>query len=296
MIEAQKLRKAYGSLLAVEDVSLSVPAGATLGLLGPNGAGKSTTISLLTGLLTPDAGTISIAGSPDPRRADARARLGVVPQSLAIYEELTGRENLHFFGRLYGLQGGDLKKKTDQTLDFVGLTDRAHSLVSAYSGGMKRRLNMAAALLHDPQVLLFDEPTVGMDPQSRNLLFERIEALKAQGRTILYTTHYMEEAERLCDRVAIIDHGRILAEGAVEELVRAHGGPARAEIDLECPPPDTASLPGTLDGLRLTFTSDNVFAEIARLVTSGLAIREMRVVRPGLEQVFLNLTGRSLRD
>ncbi len=222
MIEVQSLRKSYGSLVAVDGVSFRVDRGETFGLLGPNGAGKTTTILMMTGAIRPDAGSVVLNGSADPSQPEGRRQLGLAPQALALYDALSGAENLSFFARLYGLRGAELRERVARALDFVGLTPRKDDRVSAYSGGMQRRLNLAVALLHEPPVLFLDEPTAGVDPQSRNALFDNIEKMSADGRTILYTTHYMEEAERLCDRVAIMDHGRILDLDTVDELRRKH--------------------------------------------------------------------------
>jgi ABC-2 type transport system ATP-binding protein len=226
------VRKSYGGVVAVDGLSLAVRRGEILGLLGPNGAGKTTTVGLATGLLEPDQGRVDIEGAGPPSSPEARRRLGVAPQSLALYDSLTGRENLEFFASIQGLEGEGLRERVRAALLFVGLAERAGERVRGYSGGMKRRLNLAAAVVHDPQIVLLDEPTVGVDPQSRGLIFDNVLALRARGRTIVYTTHYMEEAERLCDRVAIVDHGRLLALDTVDALVAAHGGedaPLRVE-------------------------------------------------------------------
>jgi ABC-2 type transport system ATP-binding protein len=225
MIHVEQLRKSYGSLVAVADISFEVPRGETFGLLGPNGAGKTTAILMMAGALRPDSGCVALNGESDPTRPPVRRQLGLAPQALALYGELTGGENLTFFGRLYGLRGTALSQRVSWALDFVGLTERQGDRAATYSGGMQRRLNLAIAMMHDPPVLFLDEPTAGVDPQSRNALFDNIEQLAALGRTILYTTHYMEEAERLCDRVAIMDHGRILDMNSVEELTRKHDCP-----------------------------------------------------------------------
>lgn len=296
MIVANGLRKAYGSLVAVSDASFEVRPGETFGLLGPNGAGKSTTMLMLAGVLRPDAGTVSIDGADDPLRADVRRRLGMAPQALSLYETLTGEENLSFFGRMYGLRGPSLRQRVAWGLEFAGLTDRRRDRISSYSGGMKRRLNLACALVHDPQVLLLDEPTAGVDPQSRNHLFENIEALARQGRTILYTTHYMEEAERLCQRIAVMDHGRILALDSVSSLVAKHGGRSIVELDLAAPPPDSIALPAVVDGTRLRWETDQPLDDLGRLSAAGLKVSSFQMQRPNLETVFLSLTGRRLRD
>jgi ABC-2 type transport system ATP-binding protein len=249
MLTLTAVRKSYGALVAVDDLSLSVTRGEVLGLLGPNGAGKSTTVNLAVGLIGPDTGTVTIGDQRDPSSPAVRRVIGVAPQSLALYDLLSGEENLRFFGEMYGLARAALDERVQWALDFVGLADRRRDRVAAYSGGMKRRLNLAAAVVHDPELILLDEPTVGVDPQSRHQIFTNILALKQLGRTVIYTTHYMEEAERLCDRVAIVDRGRLLALGTVRQLLDAHGVKPK-------------------------------------LVMQGAT----------LEEVFLHLTGRSLRD
>jgi ABC-2 type transport system ATP-binding protein len=296
MIQATDLRKSYGPLVAVDGVSFEVQQGETFGLLGPNGAGKTTTILMLTGALRPDGGEITINGTPDPTRLDVRRQMGVAPQALALYEELTGEENLTFFGKLYGLSGARLKERVGWCLEFAGLTERRADRIKTYSGGMKRRLNLACALVHDPPVLFLDEPTVGVDPQSRNYIFAGIESLVRQGRTLLYTTHYMEEAQRLCRRVAIMDHGKVLALDTVEGLIDRYGGRSVIEAELEGPPPAGVALPGKLDDSVLHFESAQPFEEAARLVAAGVKFATFRVERPNLEVVFLTLTGRRLRD
>jgi ABC-2 type transport system ATP-binding protein len=282
-LSVRDLRKSYGATVAVDGVSFDVARGECFGLLGPNGAGKSTTINALVGALSPDSGEVRVDGDGDPARAETRRRIGVAPQSLAIYDELTGEENLALFGRLQGLSGAALKEGVDRAVDFARLADRRGDRVSAYSGGMKRRLNMACALVHGPAVLLFDEPTVGVDPQSRNHVFESIEALKSGGSTILYTTHYMEEAERLCDRVAVIDHGKVLAIGSTSALIAAHGGRSVVEVEFEDAPPKRIE-------------TDRPSEAVAELARGGAKFTAIRVERPTLETVFLALTGRRLRD
>lgn len=296
MITASALSKQFGSIKAVDNISFDIPRGQTFGLLGPNGAGKSTTINMIVGLLKPDGGTVSVNGQDDPTKPEVRLQLGNAPQSLSLYEELTAEENLQFYGRLFRLAGSKLAKRVDWALEFAMLTDRRKDRVSTFSGGMKRRLNMAVALIHDPQVVLFDEPTVGVDPQSRNAIFDAIEVLKRDGRTIVYTTHYMEEAERLCDKVAIIDHGRILALDSVDKLIEQHGGKSVVTIELLEKPADSASLPGELVGEQLRIETDRPLEQVAELVGTGLKIRQLHIERADLEQVFLNLTGRRLRD
>ncbi len=223
MLEARGLRKSFGELRAVVGVSLTLEPGRLLALLGPNGAGKTTTVSMLTGLVTPDAGDVLVYGHRLAGDADStKRRIGLVPQDLALYDELSARANLRFFGALYGMAGPALEHAVLAALALVGLADRARDRVGTYSGGMKRRLNLAAGVLHDPDILLLDEPTVGVDPQSRNAIFDNLHALKARGKALLYTTHYMEEAERLADRVVIIDHGRVIADDTLDGLYRAH--------------------------------------------------------------------------
>jgi ABC-2 type transport system ATP-binding protein len=296
MIEVRDLRKSYGSLRAVDGVSFDLHPGETFGLLGPNGAGKTTTIHLMVGVLKPDAGSVRINGGADPTRPDVRRQIGIAPQAQALYADLTGEENLAFFARLYGLAGARLAERVAWALEFSGLADRRKHAVRTYSGGMQRRLNLAVALVHDPPVLFLDEPTVGVDPQSRNHIFDSIEALKKQGRTILYTTHYMEEAQRLCDRVAIMDRGKILALDTVSGLLDAHGGRSVIRADLESVPADTAALPGRLEGNTLVIETPKPLEEVARLAERGLKLTALHVTRPNLETVFLELTGRSLRD
>jgi ABC-2 type transport system ATP-binding protein len=220
MLEARDLWKSYGTNAAVSGVSLQVRAGEIVGLLGPNGAGKSTTVAMLCGLIAPDRGTVAIDGMEIGGDAsEAKKRLGVVPQDIALYEELGALENLKLFGALYGLSGRRLEERAAAALELVGLADRRRARPSTFSGGMKRRLNIACALVHDPEVLLLDEPTVGIDPQSRNAIFDNLESLRAQGKALLYTTHYMEEVERLCDRVVIVDHGRVIAADTLDALL-----------------------------------------------------------------------------
>jgi ABC-2 type transport system ATP-binding protein len=281
MLRLSGLRKSFGSTVAVDGLSLEIRRGEIFGLLGPNGAGKSTTIGMAVGLIEPDAGTVELEGVGRPSSPAARARLGAAPQSLALYDDLTGRENLEFFGSLYGLGGRTLGARVDQLLGMVGLADRAGDRVKAYSGGMKRRLNLAAAIVHDPELVLLDEPTVGVDPQSRSALFELVRAMRSAGKTIVYTTHYMEEAEKLCDRVGIMDHGKLLDLGSVPELIRRHGGRSVVVADLA--------------GQEERIPTDNPIHEIESFLKRG-EMRSVTIERPDLETVFLSLTGRTLRD
>jgi len=281
MLRVTNVRKAFGTTVAVDGLSLSIRQGEVFGLLGPNGAGKTTTVNMAVGLLKPDQGTIELDGAGSPDRPDVRGKIGVATQALALYEDLTGDENLSFFGKLQGLTGRKLAQRVAWALEFVALSDRRRDAVKTYSGGMKRRLNIAVAVIHDPPLLLLDEPTVGVDPQSRNAIFENILALRKQGRTVVYTTHYMEEAQRLCDRVGIMDHGRLLALDTVDRLIAAHGG-------------KSILLAERITG-EVRVETDDPLAELLRLQKEGPLLR-FRVERPDLERVFLHLTGRELRD
>jgi ABC-2 type transport system ATP-binding protein len=234
MLTVKHLRKSFGTVLAVNDVSFSVASGQILGLLGPNGAGKTTTVSMVAGLLTPDGGDVLIAGQRLAGDTDpSKRRIGLVPQDLALYDELSARDNLRFFGALYSMTGRALDTAINRVLTLVGLADRARDAVKTFSGGMKRRLNLAAGLLHNPDILLLDEPTVGVDPQSRNAIFDNLETLKAEGKALLYTTHYMEEVERLADRIVIVDHGTVVADdtlaGLQSRVATVAGGTATLE-------------------------------------------------------------------
>ncbi len=295
-IDVASLRKSYGDLTAVDDLSFTVARGETFGLLGPNGAGKTTTIGMIVGALRPDSGRVTVDGESDPTRPAIRRRIGVAPQALALYQDLTAEENLGFFGSLYGLSGIRLEERVRWALDFAGLADRRRDRVSGYSGGMQRRLNLVCGLLHDPPVILLDEPTVGVDPQSRNAIFDSIERLKREGRTILYTTHYMEEAERLCDRVAIMDRGKILALDTVEALLRAHGGPPTVEIEFPARPASLDGLGGTWKGPRWRVPSERPVEVLQQAMGSGHSLRHVSIEQATLEDVFLHLTGRLLRD
>ena len=279
LLAARGLVKRYGSRQALAGLSLEVRAGEAVGLLGPNGAGKSTFVRLLTGAGQPDAGTIQLDGVRLGRRG--RRRLGVAPQDLALYLELSGEENLRFFGQLHGLTGRRLAARVAEVLDLTGLTDRARSRVSTWSGGMQRRLNLAAALVHEPDLLVLDEPTVGVDPQSRNRILDDLVALRAQGLAILYTTHRMDEAQRLCDRVGILAGGRLLALDSPRALIAQHGGASRLAFD-------------DGQGERWIETADPL-AELRRLA-DRVPLAGLRLEQPDLERVFLNLTGRRLQD
>jgi len=280
MIELTDVRKSYGAIQALQGLSLSVARGEIFGLLGPNGAGKSTAMHVLVGLLRPDSGRVRVLDG-EPTDPAVRARIGIAPQSLALYEQLTGRENLAFYARLYGLRGRALDAALDAALDFVRLADRQHDRAVTYSGGMQRRLNIACAIVHSPELVLLDEPTVGVDPQSRNAIFDNVLALRARGTTVLYTTHYMEEAERLCDRVGIVDNGKLLAIDTPPALVQAHGGKPRLLV--------------RRNGDEQHVETDDPLATLNALAREA-PLDSFHLERATLEQVFLNLTGRSLRD
>ncbi|HJW98723.1 MAG TPA: ABC transporter ATP-binding protein [Terriglobales bacterium] len=297
------LVKRFGQVNAVDGITLELRSGECLGLLGPNGAGKSTLIRSIVGRVIPDAGTILIFGAKADSTA-ARSALGWVPQELALYPRLTCRENLQAFGRYHGLNGPVLEQAVARCLDWSTLTDRADELVKNLSGGMKRRLNMAAGLIQQPKLVLMDEPTVGVDPQSRNHIFEMIEKLRGEGMSLIYTTHYMEEAERLCDRIAIVDHGKIIALGTSEDLVRNAFG-TRSQVLVRFGGSSDRVAPWvvarggqTIDG-NAQFTVAHP-VEIASLLEdsarAGLELIDVSLRKPNLESVFLHLTGRELRD
>jgi ABC-2 type transport system ATP-binding protein len=310
VLEVKALRKSYGNLVAVDGVSLRAGAGETVGLLGPNGAGKTTTVSIIAGLVRPDSGEVLIEGRPLRGDTDpAKRKIGLVPQDLALFDELSARDNLAFFGALYDLDGAKIKHAMAEALDLVGLADRAKDKVREFSGGMKRRLNLAAALLHDPQILLLDEPTVGVDPQSRNAIFDNLETLKKRGKTLVYTTHYMEEAERLCDRLTIVDHGKVVADDTLQGLFRLLPVTNVLAIELEnsadglrveqlkgLPDVQSAELQGGVLKVGLRDLSAGAPKILQWLVEQGHPYRHVVSERADLETVFLTLTGRSLRD
>ena len=302
-LQIEGLVKRFGDFTAVASVSIDVGAGECLGLLGPNGAGKSTLIRSIVGRVIPDAGTVSVFGDP-AESVVARMALGWVPQDLALYSRLTCRENLEAFGQYHGLRGATLKDAIAWCLEWAALTDRSGDTVTNLSGGMKRRLNMAAGLIHRPKVVLMDEPTVGVDPQSRNRIFEMIEKLRLDGMSIVYTTHYMEEAERLCDRIAIIDAGRIVALGTRDELVH-NSFASRSEVlarfagDQEAVAAWVMQRDGQFDDGLARFSIAHA-TEIAALLDAaakaGHELVDVSLRKPNLESVFLHLTGRELRD
>ncbi|MBC7369038.1 MAG: ABC transporter ATP-binding protein [Undibacterium sp.] len=306
MLSLASVTKRYGSLTALAGVSLNIERGEFFGLLGPNGAGKSTTMSLIAGLRAPDTGTLTLDGQPlNAGSAVARLSLGLVPQHIALYSELNADENLRIFGSLYGLSGSDLRARIDAALEAVQLTDRRRDAVKTFSGGMQRRLNLVAALLHRPKLLLCDEPTVGVDPQSRNAIFEYLEQLNRDGLTIIYSTHYMEEATRLCSRIGIIDHGKLHALGTLDELltklpfeeeIRFPATPATAALAAQLPA--HGELTTTTDGLHRfrphPATKLSSFFSLAE--SHALPGRLFTSQRPTLEALFLHLTGRTLRE
>jgi len=309
ILVCRDLRKAYGDLVAVDGVGFTIAAGETYGLLGPNGAGKTTTISMIVGILERDAGEVLIDGQPlTPTRTRVKSLIGYVPQALAVYPDLTGRENLRFFARLYGMPRAEAARRGDEVLDVVGLADRAGDPVKEYSGGMQRRLNIAIGLLHRPRLLVLDEPTAGVDPQSRNAILGSVERLTEGGIAVLYTTHYMEEAERLCDRVGIIDQGRLRAEGSRRELISLVGERDRIGLTLDGDLRAVSARVAELPTVRSVDTADSrieVLVDDARtalpqimdtVTHTGAAVRAVEVTEPDLEAVFLHLTGRALRD
>ncbi len=305
MLRCEGLRKSYGEREAVKGVSFSIQAGECYGLLGPNGAGKTTTISMLCGLIAPDEGEVTVDGCAGGT-LEAKAAVGYVPQDLALYPDLSAVENLTFFGQLYGLAGKELQGRISETLELVGLADRGQDRIGTYSGGMKRRANMAAGLLHRPKLLVLDEPTVGVDPQSRNAILGTVGRL---GIAVLYTTHYMEEAARLCDRIGIIDDGQLIAEGSAETLIGAYGG--RDKVHLSCDVGSLEILSAACLELHnvhnvhehegnLELTTDHgpavLSAVVAVATRHGVDLTGVEVRTPNLEDVFLSLTGKELRD
>ena len=305
MLQLRSVTKRYGALTALDGISLDLARGEFFGLLGPNGAGKSTAMSLIAGLRAPDSGSITLDGvSLTAANSTARLALGLVPQHVALYPELSADQNLRIFGELYGLRGADLRARIDAALEAVQLTDRRRDPKKTFSGGMQRRLNLAAALLHRPKLLLCDEPTVGVDPQSRNAIFEYLERLNREGLTIIYSTHYMEEATRLCSRIGIIDHGKLHALGTLDELLARL--PFEEEIRFAATDA-TATLAAqlaahgelaTADGThRFRPRADLKLSEFFALAEShALPGRLFTSQRPTLEALFLHLTGRTLRE
>ena len=316
-IEINHLKKSFGNLQAVQDASFHAEAGEVLGLLGPNGAGKSTTISMLSGLLAPTGGDAFIMGHSVTKEAEsAKASLGVVPQDIALYPDMSARENLVFWGRMYGLRGAELKTRVDEVLEIIGLTDRQKDYVGKFSGGMKRRVNIGVALLHKPDVVIMDEPTVGIDPQSRRSILDNVKDLNRKGMTVLYTTHYMEEAAELSNHIAIMDKGKVIAYGTHAELIQLVGEQTRIDISLntgvekiltEWRKTEGVSRIDSTDGTstalgtcKVTVLVDDSNRVLPRLFEAaaqvGVRITSVDIQEPNLEMVFLHLTGRALRD
>jgi ABC-2 type transport system ATP-binding protein len=310
LLIVSELRKVYDEFVAVDSVSFDVGEGEVFGLLGPNGAGKSTTMMMVCGLLQPDGGSVMLQGQPlDPSNLELRTLLGVVPQDLAIYPDLTGRENLDFFARLYKVAGAERRERVNDALQRVGLVDRADDLVGQYSGGMKRRLNFAVALLHRPLLLILDEPTVGVDPQSRAHLLDSVRQLRDGGMSVIYVSHYMEEVESLCDRVAIMDHGRMLACDGLPELLQRTSSElrltVRGDVDLFVNqlPEWARPAPTATDTVQVVVVQDsqrNLQQDLAELIqsiaTNDLELVGIAVDAASLERLFLDLTGHALRD
>jgi len=309
VLECSGLVKAFDDLVAVDDVGFHIAEGETYGLLGPNGAGKTTTISMISGILEADAGKVTVTGKEiTTRTTDGNAEIGYVPQDIAIYPDLTARENLRFFGKLYGIPKDRLGRRIDEVLEVIGLSDRGDDRTEEYSGGMKRRLNIGIGLLHEPSLLILDEPTVGVDPQSRNSILESVELLGQAGTAVLYTTHYMEEAERLCDRLAIIDAGKIRAEGTRRELVELVGqldtislgvvGSARRLVDALQLVPEIEQITAAEGSVEILVSGASGL--LPRILDAAqkadVGISGVEVVEPNLESVFLHLTGKALRD
>jgi ABC-2 type transport system ATP-binding protein len=309
MIQVEHLRKNFGELTAVDGVSFEVRDGEIFGLLGPNGAGKTTTINMICGVLRPDGGRVLVDETDiwiEPKKV--KRSLGVVPQEIAVYEDLTARDNLNFWGSLYGLGGNELRRRVDDALSRVGLAERARDKVKGFSGGMKRRLNLCMGLLHEPKFLLLDEPTVGIDPQARLAILDVIRAAAASGSTVLYTTHYMDEAQELCDRIAIIDHGRILTVGTLEELTRMAGEGEMLRLTGSFDDETARDRLEGLDGVQLHSVEEGravlsvaadgpgLTAVLPQLLAGDLDVDDVSIQQPSLQSVFIRLTGRELRD
>ena len=306
MIQAENITKVYGNTKALDGISLHIQKGECYGLLGPNGAGKTTSIGILSTLIPFEGGHAEINGL-NIKKAPTQCKksIGVVSQEIALYHELSGYDNLRFWGGLYGIDGRTLNKRIEETLHILGLDSRKHDKIKTYSGGMKRRINIASALLHKPQILFMDEPTVGIDPQSRNLIFEIVEKLREQGMTIVYTTHYMEEAERLCDRIGIIDGGKIIAEGTLDELKKCTPIAEGAAITFSQLSEEqyrllTAEKKNKRSGNTIYFYTSEIQKQLAAIVLKcsefGLEITQIEVIKSNLETIFLSLTGKNLRD
>ncbi|MFV2071221.1 MAG: ABC transporter ATP-binding protein [Thermoanaerobaculales bacterium] len=309
MIRIERLRKSFDTLVAVDDVTFEVSEGEIFGLLGPNGAGKTTTINMICGVLKPDGGRVLIGGKDIWLASKSVKRnLGVVPQEIAVYEDLTARDNLNFWGSLYSLTGSDLRSRIDDALTRVGLSDRANDKVKEFSGGMKRRLNLCMGLLHRPKVLLLDEPTVGIDPQARLNILEVVRELAASGTTVLYTTHYMEEAQEFCDRIAIIDHGKILTLGTLEELTKLAGEAEVLKLTGSFEDQAARDRLAAIEGVRVLKADDRMavlsidaggpglLAVLPQVLSADLEVNDVSIQQPNLQSVFISLTGKELRD
>ncbi|MFD0048048.1 ATP-binding cassette domain-containing protein [Actinomycetes bacterium NPDC127524] len=309
VLEINNLTKKFGDFIAVDNMSLSVAEGEIFGFLGANGAGKSTTINLVAGLLRSHEGTICILGKEMSKNSRfAKMNIGIVPQELAIYEELTAYENVRFFAGLYGLRGAELHGRAAEALEFAGLKDKHKSYPKNFSGGMKRRLNIACAIAHRPKLIIMDEPTVGIDPQSRNYILDSVRKLNEMGCTIIYTSHYMEEVEEICSRIAIIDHGKIIAEGTKEQLTSIITKTKDIFVEVKSADPKDIAAMKEITGVEnvqmeenlINITSDagvnNLNKILEHFIKHGIEVRSLQEKAPNLETVFLTLTGRSLRD
>lgn len=306
MIQVQNLSKSFQNRQAVNDISFTIKEGEIFGLLGPNGAGKSTTLNMMNTILKSDAGTIHIDGkNSNENSKECKHLIGFVPQEISLYEDLSAYKNLLFWGNLYGIPSKKLKERIHTTLELIGLLDRKKDLIKTYSGGMKRRINIAAALLHNPKVLFMDEPTVGIDPQSRNHIFEVIETLNKQGMTIVYTTHYMEEVERLCDRIAIIDSGKIIAQGTQSQLKELVQTKESIQFEFNFLSESNVNQLRKLLSYTVTQNKNKLLVEItvkelSKVITAcnelQLSIKDIQLNKVNLEAIFLNLTGKQLRD
>jgi len=308
-IRVKNLHKDFGEVYAVQGIDLEVQHGEIFSLLGPNGAGKSTVISMISGLLKPDQGEIEVTGYDiEKNPMQVKTAIGVVPQEIALYDDLSARENLTFWGKMYGLRGAPLKQRVDEILEVVGLTDRQKGRVGKFSGGMKRRLNIGIALLHKPDVVIMDEPTVGIDPQSRRNILESVKELNQQGMTVLYTTHYMEEAQELSDHIAIMDHGKIIASGTHNDLVKIVGELDRIELTIDTESSMVMEAWKAVHGVQQVLAENghlNLLVDDSNLILPQLfetasqaetRITSVEIQEPNLEAVFLHLTGRALRD
>ncbi|WP_404331550.1 ABC transporter ATP-binding protein [Mesobacillus maritimus] len=310
LLTVKDLTKKFKNVEAVKSVTFSVRKGEAYGLLGPNGAGKTTTIQMVTGLFPPSTGTITVGGI-DMIQAPKKAQglIGIVPQEIALYQNMSAKENLKFWGRMYGLSGPVLKERVDEALDLIGLADRAKDKVSTFSGGMKRRVNIAAAILHRPELLIMDEPTVGIDPQSRTHILDTVRRLNNEGMTVIYTSHYMEEVEYLCERIGIMDHGQFIAQGTISELRESIGDrsriillfshePNRQQVQLLLPDIHDEDIQWNEGKLTVFHKKpQEILSELVQQVTkAGAQVKAVEIVEPNLESVFLHLTGRSLRD